>query len=175
MYHHRRCWKWLPPASIHSCARLIMLKYTRCNVVILMAATAWLMLSCSSCIVCGFDLYTVLFKCPQRKCLPLPHGEGGAVKITVTSVYLTMITRAQLCIDAAGNHFQHLLWWYILWAFGCCINFCIYTMLRTRATFSWPILYFSKFQTFWRKAPEDGVNGAETCSTNMLLYVWNVH
>jgi len=27
-----------------------------------MAATAWLMLSFSSCIVCGFDSYTVLFK-----------------------------------------------------------------------------------------------------------------
>jgi len=26
-------------------------------------------------------------------------------------------------------------------AFGYCIHFCIYAMLRTRATFSWPILY----------------------------------
>ena len=26
-------------------------------------------------------------------------------------------------------------------AFGYCIKFCIYAMLRTRATFSWPILY----------------------------------
>jgi hypothetical protein len=25
-------------------------------------------------------------------------------------------------------------------AFGCCINFCIYAMLQTRATFSWPTL-----------------------------------
>jgi hypothetical protein len=25
-------------------------------------------------------------------------------------------------------------------AFGYCINFCIYAMLRTRATFSWPTL-----------------------------------
>ena len=31
-----------------------------------MAATVWLILSFSSCIVCGFDSYTVLFKCPQR-------------------------------------------------------------------------------------------------------------
>ena len=37
-----------------------MLRYTRCNIVILMAATAWLMLYFSSCIVCGFDSYTVL-------------------------------------------------------------------------------------------------------------------
>ena len=44
-----------------------MLRYTRRNIVISMAAAAWLMLSFSSCIVCGFDSYTVLFKCPQRK------------------------------------------------------------------------------------------------------------
>ena len=43
-----------------------MLRYTRCNIVILMVATVWLMLSFISCIVCGFDSYTVLFKCPQR-------------------------------------------------------------------------------------------------------------
>jgi len=40
-----------------------MLRYARCNIVILMAATAWLMLSSSSCIVRGFDSYTVVFKC----------------------------------------------------------------------------------------------------------------
>jgi len=44
-----------------------MFRYTRCNLVIFMAATAWLMLSFSSCIVCGFDSYTVLFNCSQRK------------------------------------------------------------------------------------------------------------
>ena len=32
-----------------------------------MAATAWLMLSSSSCIVCGFDSYTVLYKCPPGR------------------------------------------------------------------------------------------------------------
>ena len=26
-------------------------------------------------------------------------------------------------------------------AFGCCIHFCIYAMLRTQATFTWPTLY----------------------------------
>jgi hypothetical protein len=30
----------------------------------------------------------------------------------------------------------------LAFAFGCCINFCIYAMLLTRATFSWPTLYF---------------------------------
>ena len=46
----------IAPASIHSYGRLIMLRYTRCNIVIFMAASAWLM-SFSSCIVCGFDSY----------------------------------------------------------------------------------------------------------------------
>jgi len=60
----------------NSCA-VTMLWYTGCNVVIVMAATAWLMMSFSSCIVCGFDLYTVLSKCPQRKFLPSSRGGGG--------------------------------------------------------------------------------------------------
>ena len=49
-----------------------MLKYTRCSMVILVAATAWLMLCFSSCIVCGFDSHTVLFQCPQGLFLLLP-------------------------------------------------------------------------------------------------------
>ena len=112
-----------------------MLRFTGCNTVILMAATAWLMLSFSSCIVCGFDSYTVLFKCPQRK-FSLPRGgrenfhESNphtiqelkdnishavtAISITVLHrVYRNMIRRAQLCIDAEGNHLQHRLWWHI--------------------------------------------------------------
>ena len=124
-----------------------MLRFTRCNIVILMAATAWVVLSFSSCILCGFDSYTVLFKCPQRK--SSPRGGGGrnlqiqiriqiykyvkstvyesnphtiqelkdnishtvaAIKITTLHrVYLNMIRRAQLCIDAGGNYFHHLL------------------------------------------------------------------
>ena len=113
MYHHRRCCKWLPPASIQSCARLIMLRYTRCNIVILVAATAWLMLSFSSCFVCGFDSYTVLFKCMQRNFLwwhlkstvyeSNPHTiqelkdnishAVAAIKITMLHrVYLSMVT-----------------------------------------------------------------------------------
>ena len=131
-----------------------MLRYTRCNVVILMAATAWLMMSFSSCIVCGFDSYTVHFKGAQRnygiriKSAQIKELKDNishavtAIKITMLHrVYLNMIRRAQLCIDAGGNHFQHLLFWYILSVFGYCINFCIYAMPRTRATFSWPILY----------------------------------
>jgi hypothetical protein len=50
------------------------------------------------------------------------------VNHNVTSGNLNMIRRAQLSTDAGGNHFQHL-WWCILSAFGCCINFCTYVML----------------------------------------------
>jgi len=60
-------------------------------------------------------------------------------------VYINIIRRAQLCTDAGGSHFQHLLWRYVLSAFGYCINFCIYAMLRTRATFSWPTLYYYRY------------------------------
>jgi len=127
IYHHRRCWKWLPPSSIHSWARLITLRYTRCNVVILMAVTARLMLSFSSWIVCGFDYYTVLFKCPQRKFLPRgylkstvyesnPHTiqelkdnishAVAAIKITMLhQVYLNMVTARLLtnCSNTLRN------------------------------------------------------------------------
>ena len=53
---------------VNSCA-VTMLKYTRCNIVILVAATAWLMLSFSSRLVCGFDSHTVLFQCPRENFL----------------------------------------------------------------------------------------------------------
>ena len=52
-----------------------MLWCTRCNIVILMAANACLMLSFSSSNVCVFASYTVLFKCPQRKILPPSYGK----------------------------------------------------------------------------------------------------
>ena len=113
MYHHRRCCKWLPPASIQSCARVIVVRYTRCNIVILMAATAWLILSFSSCIVCGFDSYTVLFKCPQRNFLwghlkstvNISHAVA-AIKITMLHrVYFNMVTARLLtnCSNTLHN------------------------------------------------------------------------
>jgi len=149
-----------------------------------MAATAWLMSSFSSCIVWGFDSYTVFFKCPQRKLLP-PHPacrgifSGDTWKVRYTNqiptryrnwrttsatqlqpsksllhgVYLNMIRCVQLCIDAGGNHLQHLLWWYTLSAFGYCIDFCIYAMLRTWANFSWPTLYNQ--QKRWNRLKEN--------------------
>jgi len=70
-----------------------------------------------------FDSYTVLFKCPQRKFLPPPRegilksahdtGTGGHQPRSYSHqnrVSLNMMRRAQLCIDAGGNHLQHLLW-----------------------------------------------------------------
>ena len=86
--------KVLPRASIHSCARLIMLRYTRCNIVILMAAAAWLVLSFSCCIVSGFDSYTVLYKCLQRN--PLPR------------VYLNMVTARLLTTFTLPNIHTHV-------------------------------------------------------------------
>jgi len=96
MYHRRRCWKWLCPASIHSCARLIMLRYTQSSIVLLMAAAGWLMLSLRSCIVCGFDSYTVLFKCLQRKFLP------------PSRVYLNMVTARLLTNFTLRNTPTHV-------------------------------------------------------------------
>jgi len=103
-----------------------MLRYTRCNIEILMTATTWLLLSFSFCIVCGFDSYTVLFKCPQRKFLwghlkstvykSNPHTiqklkdiishAVAAIKITVLHpVYLNMVTALLFtnCSNAPRN------------------------------------------------------------------------
>ena len=47
---------------------------------------------------------------------------------------------------------HHLLWWfYILSAIGYCINVCLYAMLQTRATFSWPTLCGEKWIIQQRK------------------------
>jgi len=55
-----------------------------------MAATAWMKMSFSFCIVYGFDSYTVLFKCPQRKFFhpTSPRGEsfsGNTWKLRYTN------------------------------------------------------------------------------------------
>ena len=106
--------KWLPPASIQSCARLIMLRYTRCCIVILMAATAWLMLSFSSSIVFLWGhLKTAVYESNLHTIQELKGNIShavAAIKITMLHrVYLNTIRRAQLCIDAGVNHFQRLL------------------------------------------------------------------
>ena len=76
-----------------------MLRYTRCNIVILTAAAAWLMFSFGSCMECGFDSYAVIFKCPQRKFSELKDNTShavAAIRITMLHrVYLNMV-RARL-------------------------------------------------------------------------------
>jgi len=79
-----------------------MLRYTRCNIVILMAAIAWLM-SFISCIVCGCDLYTVLFKCPQRKNL-----WGHFYDIRITSAHDTGTEGHQPCSCSHQNHRSYI-------------------------------------------------------------------
>ena len=137
-----------------------MLVYTRCNKVILMAATAWLMLSFSSCIVCGFVSYTppsgwwrnFLWghsKITVYESNPHTMQELKDISHTVAAIRITMLHRVylnmiRLCAAVywcSGNHLQHLLWWYILSGFGYCINFCIYATPRTRTTFPWPTRY----------------------------------
>ena len=74
----------------------------------------------------------------------------ATIKITMLHrVYLNMIKRAHLCTNAGGNRFQHLLGWYILSALGYCIHFCIYAMLRSRATFPCPTLYSILFNSLY--------------------------
>jgi len=90
-----------------------MLRYTRCNIVILMAATAWLVLSFSSeNFLWGHLKITAYESNPHSIQEPkenISHA-AAAVKITMLHrVYLNMIRRVQLCIDAGDNHFQHLL------------------------------------------------------------------
>jgi hypothetical protein len=81
-----------------------------------------------------------------------------------------------LCTDAGGNHFQHLLWWYILSEFGYCINLCIYAMLRTRATFSWPILHYtdSQFINVFKKTTVNR-HTFRYLAKSPLLYVYSVN
>ena len=62
-----------------------MLRCTRCNMVILMHATAWLLMSFSSCIVCVFDSYTH-FSSVSREISSSPPRGGflcGHLKSTV--------------------------------------------------------------------------------------------
>jgi len=109
--------------NIHSYVRLNMLRYTRSNIVILMAATAWLMLSFSSCIVCGFDSYTYFSSVPKENFFwghlkstvyeSNPHTilelkdnishAVAAIKITMLHrVYLNMVT-AQLLTNCSNT------------------------------------------------------------------------
>jgi hypothetical protein len=90
-------------------------------------------------IICYFYQQMHIYRVGHEKVARLPFFRCPCD--ILHRVYFNTIRLAQLCIDAGGNHFKHLLRWFILSAFGYCIDFCIYTMLRTRATFSWPTLY----------------------------------
>jgi hypothetical protein len=84
-----------------------------------MAATAWLMLSLpphppgrGRNFLWGNLKSTVYESNPHtiRELKDSISHAGVAIIITtLLRVYLNMIRRAQLCTDAGGNHFQHLL------------------------------------------------------------------
>ena len=93
-----------------------MLMYNRCNIVILMVATSWLMLSFSSCIMCGFDSYTVLFKYPQRKFNPPPRVGGWGrgllkdnISHAVAAIKITMLHRVAAFIPRKYSWYSFLL------------------------------------------------------------------
>ena len=107
----------------------------RRNTVILMVAAAWLM-SFSSCVVCGFDSH--LSSVPRENTIQklqdnISHAVA-AIKITVLHrVYLNMVT-ARLLINSS------------LYAIYIATTDRIsqrHVQNRRRATFSWPILYFT--------------------------------
>jgi len=141
MYRHRRCWKWLPPASIHSCVRLIMLRYTRCNIVILMAATG--------------DTWTVRYT--------------NQIRTRYRNWRTTSATQLQPSKSLCYIGYTATCWQYDCWLTVQTL-YAIYILTSERisqghvqngrwATFSWPILYYAwKFDLFsgafakWRKA-----------------------
>ena len=153
------------PPSIHSCAHLIILRYTQCNIVILMAATAWLMLSFSSCIMWGFDSCTILFKCPQRNSLwrhlistvyesnPCVIQElKDNISHTVAAVRITMLHQVYLNMVTAWllTNCSNTLRKYVLTPERISQG---HVQNGRRATFSWPILYRVS-QEEWTKLRE---------------------
>jgi len=132
-------------------------EYTRCNIVMLMAATALLLLSFSTCIVCGFDSYAVLFKCPQRKS---PPPSGGARNFRIksnqirpryrnwrTSAATQLRPSKSLCyIGYTSTWWQRECWLTVQTLYAICIltteRISQGHMQNGRwATFSWPTLY----------------------------------
>ena len=115
IYHHRSCWKRLRPAPIHSCASLIILRYTRCNTVI----------------------YTVYESNPQtiQELKDNISHAVAAIKITMLHrVYLNMVT-ARLLITV-----QTLYAIYILTPDRIAQR---NVKNGRRANFSWPTLLYN--------------------------------
>ena len=120
-----------------------MLRYARCNIVILMAATGVADVLQFLYRVRVWFVYRTFQLFPEKIChavaaikITMLHPSESLCYIGYTSTWLDV--RSCVLMQEATT-FQHLLWWYMLLAFGHCINFCICAMLRTRATFSWPI------------------------------------
>ena len=149
IYQYRRCCKWLPPASIHSCAHLIMLRYTRCNIVILMAVTAWLMLFFISCIVC--DLIRIPYFSRRNffwdtsKVLFTNQISTRYRNWRTTSATQLQASKSLRYIGYTSTWWQHYCWLTVQ------ILYAVYILTperisqghvqnRKRATFSWPIL-----------------------------------
>ena len=79
--------------------------------------------------------YTKQTPTRYRKWITTPTTQLQPSKSLRYFRYNTKWLEVPSCVDAAGNHLQHLLWRYILSVFGYCINSCIYSMLRTRVLF----------------------------------------
>jgi len=109
--------KWFPPGSIHSYACLIIFRYIRCNIVILMAATVWLMLSFSSCIVCGFDLCTnarenITRTCAQRKAgyfFVAHSAHSGCLSVVLGYKHAIFMRHIVICGLSGSNIFFNII------------------------------------------------------------------
>jgi hypothetical protein len=113
--------------------------------VILMAATAWLMLSFSSCIVCGFNSYTVLF-CGDTWKVQYTNQIRTRYRNWRTSATQLQPSKSLSYIGCTSTWWRHDCW---LTVQTLC---AIYILTSERisqghvqngswATFSWPILY----------------------------------
>ena len=130
------------------------------------------MLSFSSCIGCGFDSYTVLFKCPQRNFL-WGHGggreifSGGIWKVRYTNQNRTrwrnwrttsatqlQPSKSQCYIGYTSTLWQHHCWLTVqtLYAIYIITPERIsqgHVQNGMRANFSWPILYIFLLQEIY--------------------------
>jgi len=92
----------------------VMLRYTGCNIAILMAAAAWLMLSFSSCIMCGFGgggflcghLKSTVYESNPHTIQELKdnisHAAAAIKIIMLHRVYLNTVT-ARLLTDCSNT------------------------------------------------------------------------